>query len=377
MMTYSSLKLELAPFFFQLNMDETMGRRTVGGLLLTKGGSILVYREDSPRHKATACCTRTGCSSKLFRDKEKKMRRPTKEAVIPQRSLLVSGSNRLLPQGRMAYGSRRNAAGTCSETGNRPRRETAGQDLLDHLKERVNSSRKRSLSGGSSPSSSNTSSAGSLSSSSRSISRQLHRSVPKTRKDGGTNGSNARMRSDSGGNSGANVHRRADLQGPTGRFVSQSLLRHRSRNQEEPVSHLENSLNDSTEYWRFGVDESDEVRLSIDASSDRHRGMRMDIDDMSYEELLALGETIGTVSTGLPEDELSNCLKRIHYVPSASTSHEDGDIKCIICQEEYLPAEEVAEMACKHYYHLACIQQWLRQKNWCPICKSVGSATKH
>lgn len=263
MMTYSSLKLELAPFFFQLNMDETMGRRTVGGLLLTKGGSILVYREDSPRHKATACCTRTGCSSKLFRDKEKKMRRPTKEAVIPQRSQLVSGSNRLLPQGRMAYGSRRNAAGTCSETGNRPRRETAGQDLLDHLKERVNSSRKRSLSGGSSPSSSNTSSAGSLSSSSRSISRQLHRSVPKTRKDGGTNGSNARMRSDSGGNSGANVHRRADLKGPTGRFVSQSLLRHRSRNQEEPVSHLENSLNDSTEYWRFGVDESDEVRLSI------------------------------------------------------------------------------------------------------------------
>uniref|UniRef100_A0A0D9X5Q3 RING-type E3 ubiquitin transferase n=1 Tax=Leersia perrieri TaxID=77586 RepID=A0A0D9X5Q3_9ORYZ len=349
-------------------MDEPMGRRTVGGLLLTKGGSILVYREESPRHKATACCTRLGCSSKLFRDKEKKMRRPTKEAVNPQRSQLISGSNRLSPQGRMACGSitKRNAESTCSETGNRPTSETAGRDLLTRLKERVNASRKRSLSGGSSPSSLTTSSAGS-SISGRTISRPLHRPIPRTRKDGGT----TRMRSDSNGNSGGNVQRRADFQGPTGRFVSRSLFRHRSRHQGEPVSYSENNLNDSSEYWRFGLDESDE-----DASSDRHRGMRMDIDNMSYEELLALGETIGTVSTGLSDDELSKCLKRILYVPSASTSHEDGDIKCIVCQEEYLSDEEVAEMACKHYYHIACIQQWLRQKNWCPICKSVGSATK-
>ncbi|KAF0900145.1 hypothetical protein E2562_027461 [Oryza meyeriana var. granulata] len=253
-----------------------MGRRTVGGLLLTKGGSILVYREDSPRHKATACCTRLGCGSKLFRDKDKKLRRPTKEAVTPQRSQLVIGSNRMSPQGRMAYGSstNRNVTGTCSEIGNRPRRETAGRDLLARLKERVNASRKRSLSGGSSPSSSNISSAGSSRSSSRSISRPLHRPVARTRKDGGA----ARMRNDSSGNSGGNVQTRADFQGPTG------------RHQGEPASYFEDSLNDSTEYWRFGLDETDE-----DASSDRHRGMRMDIDDMSYEELLALGETIGTI----------------------------------------------------------------------------------
>jgi hypothetical protein len=41
-------------------------------------------------------------------------------------------------------------------------------------------------------------------------------------------------------------------------------------------------------------------------------------------------------------------------------------------QEEYLAGEEVGEMACKHYYHLSCIDHWLRQKNWCPICKSVA-----
>ncbi|KAL5232000.1 hypothetical protein ABZP36_030776 [Zizania latifolia] len=322
-------------------MDETMGRRTVGGLLLTKGGSILVFREDRPCHKATtACCTRLGCSSKIFHDKDKKMRRPTKEAVAPQRSQPLSGSNRMSTQGRMACGSStsRNAASTCGET--------HSSDLLVCLKCRVNaSSRKRSLSGGSSPSSANTFSSGS-SSSSTSISRPLHRSVP--------GGSTARMLRD-----GQNVHRRPSILG--------SLFRHRGRLQGGPVSHLEDSLNDSSEYRSFGIDESDE-----DASIDPHRGMRMDIDDMSYEDLLSLGERIGTVSTGLSDDALSKCLKRILYLPSTSTNHEDGDIKCIICQEEYLSAEEVEEMACKHYYHIACIQQWLRQKNWCPITLPAG-----
>lgn len=98
----------------------------------------------------------------------------------------------------------------------------------------------------------------------------------------------------------------------------------------------------------------------------------MDIDGMSYEELLALGERIGTVNTGLSDDALSACLNRRLYMPTASGSHEDCERKCSVCQEEYLAGEEVGEMACKHYYHLSCIDHWLRQKNWCPICKSVA-----
>ncbi|KAE8731332.1 Detected protein of unknown function [Hibiscus syriacus] len=43
---------------------------------------------------------------------------------------------------------------------------------------------------------------------------------------------------------------------------------------------------------------------------ERHRGMRLDDDNMSYEELLALEERIGYVSTGLSEDTISNRLKR-------------------------------------------------------------------
>ncbi|CAO2187583.1 unnamed protein product [Urochloa humidicola] len=355
-------------------MDEAMGRRTVSGLLVTKGGSILVFREESPRHKATACCTRLGCSSKLFPNKDRKMCKTSKETEAPQRSQVLRKSNRMSPQGSISYdrSTSRNAASTYGETDNVPRRENAGRDLLARLKERVNSSRKRSLSGGSSPclSSANTSNSGSLSSS-----RSICQPASRMRKNEGRIAEAARMHRprDSSGSARGDVLTRNSNQDPSGMLLSRSLFRHRNGHQRGPISSSEDSLDDSNEYWRFDVDESEEVE-DYYVFNDQHRGMRMDIDDMSYEELLALGERIGTVSTGLSDGALSECLKRSLYVPTDSTSHEDGDLKCIICQEEYFSGVEVAKMACKHYYHVSCIQQWLGQKNWCPICKSVASA---
>ncbi|TVU42084.1 hypothetical protein EJB05_08471 [Eragrostis curvula] len=330
-------------------MDEAMGRRTVGGLLVTKGGSILVFREESPRHKATSCCTRLGCSSKLFPNKDRKMCRRDNEAAATQRSPVLRKSNRMSPQGINAYGGRtsRNEASTCAATNNRPRRrENAGRDLLARLKERVNASRKRSSSGGSSPSplSPDASSTG-YTSSSQVISRSLHRPASRMRKDGSRTSETVRMHRDSA---------RVDFDtssadhDPSGRFLSRRLFRHRRRLQGGPISSLEDNLDGSDGHWRFNMNGSEE-------------------------ELLALGERIGTVSTGLSDGALSECLIRSHYVPTTSTSHEDGDIKCIICQEEYFSGVELAKMVCKHYYHTTCIQQWLRQKNWCPICKSLAS----
>lgn len=111
---------------------------------------------------------------------------------------------------------------------------------------------------------------------------------------------------------------------------------------------------------------------------DQHRDMRMDIDNMSYEELLALEEKIGTVSTALSEEALSKCLKRSIYIrptlASAVTVCGD-DIKCSICQEDYVSGEDVGSLACEHRYHIGCIHQWLRLKNWCPICKSSAVAS--
>ncbi|KAL2346842.1 hypothetical protein Fmac_000842 [Flemingia macrophylla] len=111
---------------------------------------------------------------------------------------------------------------------------------------------------------------------------------------------------------------------------------------------------------------------------DPHREMRLDIDNMSYEQLLALEERMGTVSTAVTEEALSECLKKTFYQSSPSDNadescnedKDDSDTKCSICQEEYVVADEVGSLQCEHMYHAVCIHQWLRLKNWCPICKA-------
>ncbi|CAA6671106.1 unnamed protein product [Spirodela intermedia] len=110
---------------------------------------------------------------------------------------------------------------------------------------------------------------------------------------------------------------------------------------------------------------------------DQHRDWRLDIDDMTYEELLALEEKMGTVSTALSEKQLLECLESSLFRPSsglgAPRAYDSDDTKCSICQEEYGLGDEMGKLHCGHRYHMGCIHQWLRQKNWCPVCKSSAS----
>lgn len=113
---------------------------------------------------------------------------------------------------------------------------------------------------------------------------------------------------------------------------------------------------------------------------DQHRDMRLDIDNMSYEELLALEERMGSVSTALSEEALSKCLMRSTYPSKVELTGlgEDGDdIKCSICQEEYVTGDEIGNLVeCRHGYHATCINQWLQQKNWCPVCKASAAPSQ-
>lgn len=111
--------------------------------------------------------------------------------------------------------------------------------------------------------------------------------------------------------------------------------------------------------------------------------MRLDIEDMSYEELLALGERIGNVNTGLSEEIVARQLKTRVYLSAtnyinleepASKDQEPGS--CIICQEDYRDNEKIGTLDCDHEYHAECLKKWLFIKNVCPICKSEALATK-
>ncbi|XP_057805458.1 probable E3 ubiquitin-protein ligase ZFP1 [Salvia miltiorrhiza] len=102
------------------------------------------------------------------------------------------------------------------------------------------------------------------------------------------------------------------------------------------------------------------------APYDQHREMRLDIDNMSYEELLALGESIGSVSTGLSDGLVSKCLTQSIY---CSSDQFQDDATCVICLEEYMDKDDVGSLKCGHDFHVGCIRKWLSMKNLCPICK--------
>lgn len=45
--------------------------------------------------------------------------------------------------------------------------------------------------------------------------------------------------------------------------------------------------------------------------------------------------------------------------------------ECIICAAEFKEGSEVTPLCCnvKHYFHYACIVEWLRKKQECPLCR--------
>ncbi|KAJ8532346.1 hypothetical protein K7X08_012269 [Anisodus acutangulus] len=116
---------------------------------------------------------------------------------------------------------------------------------------------------------------------------------------------------------------------------------------------------------------------------DQHRDMRLDIDRMSYEELLALEEQIGSVTTGLSEEAIVTKLKTRIFLssktPCARESVACQDHKtdfCVVCQIDYDDQEKIAILECGHEYHLECVKKWLVMKNTCPICKSTALSTE-
>ncbi|KAH9310061.1 hypothetical protein KI387_037972 [Taxus chinensis] len=113
----------------------------------------------------------------------------------------------------------------------------------------------------------------------------------------------------------------------------------------------------------------------VDDIHDRHRDMRLDVDNMTYEELLALGERIGNVSTGLTEESISKCLKIRTYSSSNKSFADEASHTCSICQEAYEDDDELGTLECGHDHHTECINKWLLQKNECPVCKASALNT--
>lgn len=96
----------------------------------------------------------------------------------------------------------------------------------------------------------------------------------------------------------------------------------------------------------------------------------VDPDELSYEELIALGDVVGTESRGLSADTIAS-LPSINY-KSQSTQNGISD-SCVICRLDYEDGETLTVLSCKHSYHGECINNWLQINKVCPVCSAEVS----
>ncbi|CAD8124864.1 unnamed protein product [Paramecium sonneborni] len=91
----------------------------------------------------------------------------------------------------------------------------------------------------------------------------------------------------------------------------------------------------------------------------------IDVDNMTYEQLISLEEQMGTVSNGIAREDIRRIRKRV--------IQQSDNIQgvCPVCQCNMEVGEKYRKLGCNHYYHAKCIKSWLLQHNNCPVCKQT------
>ncbi|KAM2067387.1 hypothetical protein ACFX1T_043725 [Malus domestica] len=142
-----------------------------------------------------------------------------------------------------------------------------------------------------------------------------------------------------------------------------------SENYDPDVAAFLESREFDADDFRFLEDEE----IGSSSSSSDQETDALDVDELTYEEFLALGEFIGEEKRALPRSEISACLHPYTCELAVGQSKTSID-RCVVCQLEYDDGESLAALSCEHPYHWECISQWLQIKKSCPICSTQVSS---
>ncbi|ERN13429.1 E3 ubiquitin ligase BIG BROTHER-related isoform X1 [Amborella trichopoda] len=107
-------------------------------------------------------------------------------------------------------------------------------------------------------------------------------------------------------------------------------------------------------------------------SNSQDTWQEVDPDDLSYEELIALGEVVGTETRGLSADMIAS-LPSSKY--KAQSTAEGAIEQCVICRVDYEEGDDLTDLLCKHRYHSECINNWLKINKVCPLCSTEVSTS--
>lgn len=93
--------------------------------------------------------------------------------------------------------------------------------------------------------------------------------------------------------------------------------------------------------------------------------------DNELEHHIMLGNMIGSlVGEGTENNQQGVSQNILDQLPSR-VFHQDRDRpeQCPICIENFKTGDKVRTLPCLHQFHEGCVDNWLRNKNTCPICK--------
>ncbi|KAM3138910.1 hypothetical protein pb186bvf_008923 [Paramecium bursaria] len=95
----------------------------------------------------------------------------------------------------------------------------------------------------------------------------------------------------------------------------------------------------------------------------QYQNVFVDIDNMSYEQILELQNQIGTQNVGIPRIDIRRIPKRTIMISDRITEI------CTVCQCDLEVGQKYRKLGCRHMYHSKCIRDWLLQHKDCPVCK--------
>ena len=96
---------------------------------------------------------------------------------------------------------------------------------------------------------------------------------------------------------------------------------------------------------------------------------------MTYDQLLQLGENVGKVSKGTDQKQLDD-LPTCTYGEAKSKGESFAILgeQCAVCRCEYDDDDIVRILPCRHAEHAECLDQWLLRNRSCPLCqRDVGT----
>ena len=100
----------------------------------------------------------------------------------------------------------------------------------------------------------------------------------------------------------------------------------------------------------------------------RGRSRRMTLENMDYEDLLALSEEIGDVKKkGLSSSEIG--LLPTKEYKAVECDMPEQNKACNVCLCDYENGDKQRILPCFHEYHTRCIDKWLKNNANCPVCR--------